>query len=282
MFNKNLILGLGIGIILSSGVFYVGFKFTDNLPPSPSISISDDEIIKRAKEIGMIFEDEISKKAEDPKPNNSSLDLEAETTNVNKIEPSIETLTVPIDESESIEDIISEAKESDTINDQESTEIESTKSQAKITNNQVKSNSSVVNIRILPNSSATKVAQNLYNLGLIDNKTNFINYIKANNKANTIRAGYFSIKKGSSYDDILKILSTPSKKKLEETTKATESVTLTETETNLETESHNETTESVSETSTELETSSDTSDLDNTVEATIETLNLEINSESES
>lgn len=57
MLNKNLLLGLGIGIIFSSIVFYVGFAAL-NTPNIKNIELSDEQIIERAKKLGMTFETE--------------------------------------------------------------------------------------------------------------------------------------------------------------------------------------------------------------------------------
>lgn len=75
MLNKNLLLGLGIGIIFSSIVFYVGFAAL-NTPNIKNIELSDEQIIERAKKLGMTFETEdTSLQSTEPEPT-----VEAEST----------------------------------------------------------------------------------------------------------------------------------------------------------------------------------------------------------
>lgn len=184
MNKRNLFLGLGIGLILSSIIFYIGFICFI----TPVRELSDEDIILKAKELNMILADEI---------------------------PEQETL--------SDEDIILKAKElgmifESDIND-ETVEPESTTDnpnkediQPTTLNTQAEVEVEIVDVRILPGSSAINVSKTLYEAGVIEDADSFLNFLKQSNKANTIRAGYFKIPKGSSQQDILKILTTPPKK----------------------------------------------------------------------
>lgn len=65
MNKKQLILGIAIGIFVSSFVFFLSFKMSEisnNLPVSSNektMEIDDDYIIDRATEMGMIFFDKV-------------------------------------------------------------------------------------------------------------------------------------------------------------------------------------------------------------------------------
>lgn len=182
MNKRNLFLGLGIGLILSSIIFYIGFICF----VTPVKDLSDEDIILKAKELNMISTDEI---------------------------PEQQTL--------SDEDIILKAKElgmifESDINDKtvESTTDNSDKEEdtqpTTILNTEVEAE--IIDVRILPGSSAINVSKTLYEAGVIEDADSFLNFLKQSNKANTIRAGYFKIPTGSSQQDILKILTTPPKK----------------------------------------------------------------------
>jgi len=179
MNKRNLFLGLGAGIILSSVVFYIAFLIAFK-------PVSDDYIISKAKELNMVSADEI---------------------------PQAQTL--------SDEDIIAKAKELGMIfetkaenqtNKSEESEIQSTETQIQQQSEVTDETTEIINVRIFPGSSAISVSKTLYEAGVIDNSDDFLTFLKQNNKANTIRAGYFEIPLGSSDKEILEILTTPPKK----------------------------------------------------------------------
>lgn len=93
MLNKNLLLGLGIGIIFSSIVFYVGFAAL-NTPNIKNIELSDEQIIERAKKLGMTFETEdTSLQSTEPEPTVETESTAEATTEESTTEPqTIETI----------------------------------------------------------------------------------------------------------------------------------------------------------------------------------------------
>lgn len=179
MSKKNLLLGLGTGVILSSIVFYIAFVISFR-------PVNDEYIISKAKELNMIAANEI------PQP--ETLSNEDIISRAKELGMMFESdITIKNDEMESVEDTQqSEITSVTPIDETETTEI--------------------IDIRILPGSSAVTISKTLHESGVIDNSEDFLEFLKQNNKANTIRAGYFKIPIGSSNQDILKILTTPPKK----------------------------------------------------------------------
>ncbi|SHH28228.1 MltG/YceG/YrrL family protein [Tepidibacter thalassicus] len=64
----------------------------------------------------------------------------------------------------------------------------------------------VVNFKINSGETGIKIAQNLKNLGLINSVNDFLNTLKNSNLENAIKAGTYKIKKGSSLEEIVHIL----------------------------------------------------------------------------
>ena len=54
--------------------------------------------------------------------------------------------------------------------------------------------------------TSSTVSANLYKAGLVDNPTQFDRYLEQHNYDNYVQNGDFSIKKGSTYEEIAKIL----------------------------------------------------------------------------
>lgn len=177
-----------MGLILSSIIFYIGFicLVTDVK------GLSDEDIILKAKELNMISADEI------PEPETlSDEDIILKAKELGMIFKSdIDDETVELEST------------TDNSNKEEDTKLEQTTS----LNSETTVETEIVDVRILPGSSAINVSKTLYEAGVIEDADSFLNFLKQSNKANTIRAGYFKIPKGSSQQDILKILTTPPKK----------------------------------------------------------------------
>jgi hypothetical protein len=75
-----------------------------------------------------------------------------------------------------------------------------------------KSAPTTVSFRVAYGDNSTEVAQNLVKAGLLIEKNSFIERLRQQNKLDRIRTGTFSIPKGATEDDIVKILTTPPKR----------------------------------------------------------------------
>lgn len=179
MDNKKFFLGLGIGVIISSLMLYMSvICFTRPSWNSKLFEISDEEIIDRAKKLGMIL-----------------LEEQASTQDNNL----------------SDDDIILRAEQLGMIfKDKENNEVNSTKESSIETTNEtmLETLAEIVDVHIPSGSSAMKISEIVHSLSLVDNSQDFLAYMEQNGKSNKIRAGYFKIEKGSSYEEIIKILTT--------------------------------------------------------------------------
>ncbi len=64
----------------------------------------------------------------------------------------------------------------------------------------------VVSVHIPGGSTAYKAIQILYDAGVIDNVEAFNEYVISQNKTKEIRAGYYDIQIGCSYEELLQLL----------------------------------------------------------------------------
>ncbi|MBQ9631862.1 MAG: endolytic transglycosylase MltG [Lachnospiraceae bacterium] len=64
----------------------------------------------------------------------------------------------------------------------------------------------VVEFSIETGQNSSVVGDNLYRAGLVDDATSFDRYLEQNNYDNILQNGTFSIQKGSTYEEIAKIL----------------------------------------------------------------------------
>lgn len=172
MFSKHklpfLLLGLGIGIILTNAIYTLN-------PPWEYRDYSNQEIIERAKELGMVFiKDSIDIAADKEEGNQDNKELISDTDN-GDIE----------DESENF------ASESE--KDQE----ESLEFYGELEE---------VTFIIETGDTLTKVSRGLEKAGIIDDAESFLNYGKKKGVDKRLRVGVYKLTKGLDYDSIISIL----------------------------------------------------------------------------
>ena len=154
-------------------------------------------------------------------PNTSSAESDTETVSEDKkqeTDTDQESTTKETKEEvkeEEKEEAIEEAKgESDTATSEETKDdtVEETKNdtveeepQAATTEAKTPSNS--VSFKVTAGESSSKVAENLYRAGLVDNPSAFNTYLEQNGYDNTIHVGTFNIPEGSTYEQIANTIS---------------------------------------------------------------------------
>jgi hypothetical protein len=176
--NKKFFLGLGLGIIISSMIFYMSFIVINKTSSknNKSVEISDEEVINRAKKLGMVAYKALPDTKQTSLSNDELIAKASELGMVFKTDEKIKETSVTVSQT------------------QASTEVQT------------------LEIRILGGSADENVSQTLYEAGLIEDTAAFTKYIRDKGKSTRLRAGYFKIKKDSSYDEILTILTTPPSK----------------------------------------------------------------------
>lgn len=230
---KYFLRGFGTGIVFTSIVLLVAFVNVD------SDSISDKEIIERAKKLGMTeqkesIEDYLSKgKSSD---NNTKKDVANQTTEKEGIKESSkeadsnetkkeektnqateqkdttekQNVTEQTTEKQSTEKKTTQRQttEKQTAEEQTTEKVTTEKSTTEQTTEAAVANKTVT-ITIKGGMTSYPVCQKLQELGLIANATDFDNYLIKNGFANRISVGTHSLKIGMSYEEIAIAISDP-------------------------------------------------------------------------
>lgn len=171
--HKYFFRGVGITLIITASIFYfIGL----NITKKSTEVISDDEIILRAEELGMIDKNQMSTKKE-KLTDDEIIDRATKLGMVLE-----ETIDNDSDEEISIEGI-----EKLTENEQTSQE------------------SDTVEIDINYGMGSEEVAKILFNNKVVDNAQEFDNYLMKNKFAHRIKIGTYEFKLNSTYKEVMKI-----------------------------------------------------------------------------
>jgi len=220
---KYYLMGLGIGIFVTTLVLSIGDK---------KEKLSDEEIIARARELGMVMEDEskddwesiigksldkddtnkeIADKSKDDSTNgqasNESLSSEtSETENTTDNENTNEVINSS--EDNNAENQTTDAEDGaddvrmpeDTDNDNKSADSEDND------NENISETDDEITFTIIEGMTSNQVAELLNEIGLIEDAKDFDNYVIRMGKSTVIRTGTFTLHKNASYDEILKAI----------------------------------------------------------------------------
>ncbi len=165
--------GIGIGVIFATLLLTISFYFGST--GISSKEMTDDEIIEKATELGMVMPEDDSEEQE------------------NKEEATEEP-----------EDANSEAQSTEEEITEESTE------ESEVENEPVVE-SSETTVKYIPftvnsGESSDTVAANLYSAGLVDSASEFNDYMNTLGVDNRIQSGTFYVRTDSTYDDIIVLL----------------------------------------------------------------------------
>ena len=175
---KYYIRGIGIGIIFATLVLTISFYFGKG--SFAKEKLSDEEIIERATELGMVMEASTEEGTEEStdeitKENPEEVAEESDESNTEK------EATVTAEAAPQIEDVASsDSEEAETI--------------------------TYVPFTVRGGESSEIVSKNLKKAGLIDSVDDFNKYLSKIKVDNLIQSGTFYVKQGSSYDDIAALL----------------------------------------------------------------------------
>ena len=191
---KYYVRGLGIGIVFATLLCVISFKV------SGKADMSDVEVIKRAEALGMIMKTDILK--EETSEEDTS---EKETTTENKEETESESETDTKETvSESKAETVAETLPAQTEPVTEA--VIQTEAVTEAVTEPVKTVIENISVDVISGMDSGSVSKLLYAAGVVDDATEFDRYLVNNNYANNIRTGNYVIPKGSSYDEIAKIL----------------------------------------------------------------------------
>ncbi len=181
--------GLGIGILLATIILTIANR---------SLSPSDEEVIDKAIDLGMVFvqeekADNIEKILDnlDPilEPNRAVEDEEAESIDDIETVDDIET----IDDIETVDDI-------ETIDDIEVADDVESKDDVELTDKYMNSN---ITFTILKGMTSITVSEVLKEVGLIQDPEDFNKFIIDQGKAGVIRIGTYTLSENATYQQIV-------------------------------------------------------------------------------
>jgi len=187
---KYYLRGLGTGIIVATVILCIAF----------AVRTSEKEIIRQAKKLGMVFEENSNNNINDTSNGDESTTLKDDSSQ----EPG-ENST---DDSTSSSDSASEPTSDDTTtSEEEPSEEEPSETETTTVGQEDSTTGEMVTITIKGGSASGTVARLLFNYGLVDNAALFDNYLCTNGYDKRIRAGTYTIEMGSSYEEIAEIIS---------------------------------------------------------------------------
>lgn len=165
---KYYLRGAGIGILFATIIMMVAFH-------SHGSNISDDEVVQRAGELGMVWSETESE---------SEIETEAESQ-TESVQNEEQQETSNQDTSSNLEEEIPEFENQDV---------------------PAQENDSVVKITVVQGEVCRTLAEDLVAAGLIEDAEDFRKYMGDHNYANSIHVGEFEIPRGSTYEEIARIL----------------------------------------------------------------------------
>lgn len=223
---KYYLRGIGIGIIFASIIFLIAYR--ENVPAK----MSNEEIVERAKQLGMVEANDpinklIDKKSDNKSDENASeekesaekasteeIKTEAENTQATTEEQTTEATTT---EEQTTEEQTTETKTTEVkTTEAKTTEARTSEQQAaekQTTEEKNTKKSKTIEITIARGSSSYPVCLKLKEFGLIDDAAKYDDYLIEHGYANRISVGTHKLKMGMSYHDIAELISDPLEEK---------------------------------------------------------------------
>lgn len=194
---KYYLRGTGVGIILTAIVFSI---------VNPRQELSDDEIIRRATGLGMVMKDEdnpsLDKLINEMKPSAAEAVTTQDSEGTDNVDTEATVTAAPDDnmQPEDLEDIDEKNYEDKLAqHEPENEAVEDLQPEEEIEVEEI-------SFTIERGMSSIAVANLLEKIGLVDDADSFNEYIVAQGKAAVIRTGSFSLPKGSSYQEIMDVI----------------------------------------------------------------------------
>ncbi len=179
---KYFLRGLGIGIIFGAIIMLAAYL------TSGSYKLTDEEIISRAKNLGMVYESDIatSGDADNEKNTTEEVTTEAPTTEAPTTENTTEVTTEKVTEATT----------------------RATTESAKTTEDKKDAEYQTAEITVVGGMGSQQVAQLLEDAGMIESASDFDSYLNRNGYSTRIEIGTFEINSNMTYEEMATILCT--------------------------------------------------------------------------
>ena len=200
MRSKYFLRGMGVGILVTVIIFAVSLVFYEP-------TLSDEEIIEKAKALGMETSEETTTKEDsqtkDEEASNET-DGEEQSTDTSTEEESDHSSTDASTEENSDHSSADASTDEDESGESESQDNNSSSNE---TASESSSSSERVTFVVTPGEGSSKICENLYHAGLIDDPNTFNQFLEDNGYDKTISTGSYEIPKGSTYEEIANAIS---------------------------------------------------------------------------
>ena len=179
---KYFLRGLGIGIIFGAIIMLAAYL------TSGSYKLTDEEIISRAKNLGMVYESDIatSGDADNVKNTTEEVTTEAPTTEAPTTENTTEVTTEKVTEATT----------------------RATTESAKTTEDKKDAEYQTAEITVVGGMGSQQVAQLLEDAGMIESASDFDSYLNRNGYSTRIEIGTFEINSNMTYEEMATLLCT--------------------------------------------------------------------------
>ena len=175
---KYFLRGLGIGILVTTLLLFVGAR------KNVQESMTDEQIMQRAKQLGMLRKDEVSDYKMD-----QNLDNIKETINASASpEPTKKAEVSEKENQEKAEPSVSPEKKPVKKKEEKKKEVQT------------------ISIKIEPGMVSQSIARYLYQKNVIGSAADFNTYMKEHNVTGKLRAGEFEIPIDATYEEIVEII----------------------------------------------------------------------------
>lgn len=180
MKRKYFVRGLGVGILFGALIMFAAYM------TSGKNRMSDEDVIKRAQELGMVKQSEYV--------------LESDVTSQETTTEEITTEATTAEAPTTTEKATTEATTTEKTTTEKATTEASTTEKA--------DTSTQTTVTISSGMSSEAIASALANAGLVDDASKFNSFLVANGYDMKLETGNFSLETGMSYEEIAKILTT--------------------------------------------------------------------------
>ncbi len=189
--KRSLLFGLGTGFIFVSLLLYIYCNFILNFEQYSAVqavTVTDEEVIERAKKLGMIFVNQLPEKQTSETVTISDTEIIERAKGLGMVF-TIENNVVPS---------IQAGEE----NNQSGTEIYTEQVIEQSGGNETR----YVNVEIPKGASASEAAKILYSGGAVDNAEQFTKFLLERQITKVIRYGKFKIAENSDYETLSKLI----------------------------------------------------------------------------
>ena len=184
MKRKYFVRGLGVGILFGALIMFAGYM------TSGKNRMSDEDVIKRAQELGMVKQSEYVLES----------DVTSQETTTEEITTEATTEKATTEAPTTTEKATTEATTTEKTTTEKATTEASTTEKA--------DTSTQTTVTISSGMSSEAIASALANAGLVDDASKFNSFLVANGYDMKLETGNFSLETGMSYEEIAKILTT--------------------------------------------------------------------------